>query len=461
MPAETTNSNRAIDKIEPTDQRLTSRGGLTLFQRYIQQTGWPDHFAETFSYLRRSAKGIKLDDAFEQILAFWMDGTGQHLTYFDDLKEDEGYAAGLERTCDQLVSSHQVKRLFGRIPFVAHAHFRPLLQRMFRWRLCEEAPDVVVLGMDTMVMDNDQAQTREGSQPTYRGVKGFQPFQITWNNTVVDAVFRGGAKHSNHGETVLNALSHLIPSIRRILGDTVPIMVRFDSGFFDQAILDWLEENRVGYVGAGKAYEDLKDYVQSLDPGLFERFGDKQRVWEYVEFGDRRASWDRGRRVVFTRPICEDDQYELFTSTCSFWYTNLGMGTNVDEYVRQADRVDSLSAEGIIEWAHGRGREELTHRHLKDFGWEQLPFKRFESNMGWYYGMVMAFNLFEAFKSDVGTDIFPNNAYPTTIRRRWMDVAGKVVSHAGQTVLKIVRGAYDRLNIATLWTRVNAPPSVA
>lgn len=460
MPAKSCYSKSRIHDIQPTDERFTSRAGLTLFQRYIQQTSWPEYFAETFSYLRRSAKGIGLTDAFEQMLAFWMDGTGQHLTYFDDLKSDEGYAAGLQRTSDQLVSSHPVKRLFGRISFVAHAHFRPLLQRMFLWRLRPDDPDNVVLGMDTMVMDNDQALKREGSQPPYRGVKGFQPFQITWNNTVVDAVFRGGAKHSNHGETVLNALRHLIPSIRRMLGDTIPIIVRFDSGFFDQTLLDWLEDHHVGYVGAGKAYEDLKEYVQSLDTELFERFGDEQSVWEYVEFGDRRFSWERGRRVVFTRPICEDDQYELFPPTCSFWYTNLGMGTEVDEYLRQAGAADSVSAEAIIEWAHGRGREELTHRHVKDFGWEQLPFKRFESNMGWYYVMVMAFNLFEAFKEDVGADVFPDGAYPTTIRRRGIDVAGKGVSHAGKTVLKIVRGAYDNRDFAALWQRVNAPPAV-
>lgn len=255
---------------------------------------------------------------------------------------------------------------------------------MFLWRLREEDPDGVVLGMDTMVMDNDPAHKREGSQPTDRGVKGFQPFQITGNNTVVDAVFRGGAKHSNHGETGVQALKHLIQSIREILGDTIPITVRFDSGFFDQVLLDWGEDHRVGYVGAGKAYKNLKAYVQSLDKEWFERFGDEQSVWEYVEFGDRRASWDRGRRVVFTRPNCENDQYKLFPPSCSFWYTNLGMGTEVDEYCRQAGRADSLNTEGIIQLAHGRSSEELTHRHLKDFGWEQLPFKQFESNMGWY-----------------------------------------------------------------------------
>ena len=460
MPDKTSNSKLKIHDIQPTDERLTSRGGLALFQRYLKNTGWPELLTKTFSYLRRNAKGVGVEDFFEQMFAFWADGTAQHLTYFDHLKEDDGYAAGLERTCEQLLSSHQVKRLFGRIPYVADAHFRTNLQRMFLWRLREDEPKVVKLGMDTMVMDNDQAHKREGSEPTYRGVKGFQPFQITYQNTIVDAVFRGGSKHSNHEDTALNALKHLIPKIRNLLGEDIPIIVRIDSGFFDQTLLDWMDNKDIGYVVAGKAYNDLKDYVQSLDDGLFQRFEGKTNSWDYVEFGDQRGSWNRSRRVVFTRPVCEDSQYVLFHPASSFWYTNLGMGMKIDEWLKESKTAENTATEDIIALAHGRGAEELTHRHFKDFGWEKMPFKRFESNMGFYYVMAIAFNLFEAFKHDVGGGIFPGGAYPTTIRRQWFDVAGKVVSHARRKILKIVNGAYESLKIPTLWQRANAPPAV-
>lgn len=463
MPVDSSNSKAKIRDIQPTDERLTSRAGLTLFLRYLQTTGWCHQLADTFSYLRRSSKGIGLEDFFEQIFAFWADGTGQHLTDFDDRKEDEGYAAGLERTTEQLVSSHQVKRLLGNIPYVAHAHFRRMVQKMFLWRLKEDEPAVLKLGLDTMVMDNDQAQQREGNEPTYRGVKGFQPFQITWNNTVVDAVFRGGSKHSNHGETALNALKHLIPTIRQQLGESIPIIIRIDSGFFDQTLLDWMDDHDVGYVVAGKAYEDLKEYVAKLNKREFDRFKSKKAAWRYVEFGDCRTSWSRGRRVVYTRPVLEEhkDQYDLFHPACSFWYTNLGMGYEVDEWIKQADTDRGTTSRDIIELAHGRGSEELTHRHLKEFGWEQLPFQNFESNMGLYFVMVMAFNLFEAFQHDIGADVFPENAYPRTIRRGWLDVAGKVVTHAGQSILKIARGVYKNQKFKQLWNRVNAPPAVA
>ena len=41
-------------------------------------------------------------------------------------------------------------------------------------------PPVVILGLDTMVMDNDDAPKRHGVKPTYKKVLGSQPLQMTW-----------------------------------------------------------------------------------------------------------------------------------------------------------------------------------------------------------------------------------------------------------------------------------------
>ena len=85
-------------------------------------------------------------------------------------------------------------RLFVPPPFAdpLHLAFADLLN-----------PTVIELGIDTMVMDNDDAKCRHGVKPTYKKKKGFQPLQMNWGRFIVDAVFRSGDKHSNHGDTVL------------------------------------------------------------------------------------------------------------------------------------------------------------------------------------------------------------------------------------------------------------------
>ena len=55
-----------------------------------------------------------------------------------------------------------------------------MLQRLFIWRLSIEQPELIKLGIDTMVLDNDDALKREGVDPTYKKVKGFQPLQMYW-----------------------------------------------------------------------------------------------------------------------------------------------------------------------------------------------------------------------------------------------------------------------------------------
>ncbi len=53
--------------------------------------------------------------------------------------------------------------------------------------------------------------------------------------------------------------------------------------------------------------------------------------------------------------------------------------------------------------------DELPHRKLKDFGFEELPFKRFVPNSAVYYCMLTSFFLFETYKEDVLTEVIPTS----------------------------------------------------
>ena len=68
---------------------------------------------------------------------------------------------------------------------------------LFIWRLKIKKPEVIILTLDTMPMDNDEAEEREGVSVTYKGYKGFQPLQIIWERKIVDVIFRSGSKPLN------------------------------------------------------------------------------------------------------------------------------------------------------------------------------------------------------------------------------------------------------------------------
>lgn len=463
MTANPAKSNKKISDIQPTDECLSSRAGLAVFNRYLEASGLLDELQQRFEFVRKINRGLEVKEAFKQLIMFFVDATKKHLTHFDELKEDEGYAATIENTLDEMASSHQIKRFCKAFPFFSYKFFRPLLRDMFLKRLELEQPGVIFLFMDTMVMDNDDAHQREGVGATYKNVKGFQPFQIFWQGLPVDAVFRGGEKHSNHGDTARKSLGHLIEAVREEYEKDVPIIVGFDGGFFDQKIMNFLEgKPNVGWIGSGKRFDDLQEYVQKLGEDSFDKFKDDDSAWEYAELGDCRGSWERFRRVIYSRPVSEDQQYTLqFHPASSFWYTNIGLGEKIDEVLCEAGKASYLQAERLLEMAHQRGEDELkSHRYLKDFAWEKLPFKSFTANMVMYYIMLIGFFSLRAFQWDVTEGIIDKDAYPSTIRRQFFDVAGKIIYHAGQYVLKIARHAYETLEFETIWVRCNSPPAL-
>ena len=448
------NSNQIINDVEITTDVLTSRAGLSLFVRYLRNIVVFPYLEDLFCKIRKSRKGQEISEIFKQLFCFFMDGTSRHLVYFDTLKEDEGYAKGIETDPVNMLSSHAVKRFFGAIWLPLTFLFRRVLKKLFLWRLNIVKPVVIVLGLDTMVMDNDEAEKRHGVKPTYKKEKGFQPLQMTWGRFIIDAIFRSGDKHSNHGDDVEKMVKGIVALIRKHYREDVSIVIRMDSGFFDQKLFKVFESLQIGYICGGKLYDDIGVFVSNCDKSPWGRYENRNQVWDYVEFGDRRGSWKRFRRCVFCRPVYEGKQILFkFARPDTVIYSNIGMGGAIDEQLRKVGMEDLFTPQGLIEAYHGRGCDELVHRALKDFASEQLPFKRFHQNAAFYYTILTAFFLYEAFKEDVCGPVIKVNSYATTLRRRILDVAGKIVGHSDKITLKITLSTWESLDFYQLWNK--------
>ncbi len=146
---------------------------------------------------------------------------------------------------------------------------------------------MIELGLDSMVLDNDDALKRQGVQPTYKKVRGFHPLQMNWGRYMVDAVFRGGSKHSNHGKTAEKMLVHIVKKIRRDYREDVAILVRMDAAFFDQKLFESCEGLKIGYLCGGKSYANVKHAAEkATDWQTFTSSG-KRKIWQYTEFMSR------------------------------------------------------------------------------------------------------------------------------------------------------------------------------
>ena len=454
-------SKAIIDGFEVTPDTLTGRGGLSLFVRYLRHIGIFPQIETFFGSMRKSRKGQPIGEVFKQVFCFFIDGTSRHMVYFDSLAADPGYAAATETEPQAMLSSHAAKRFFRSFWWPRIYLFRHLLQRLFVWRLRLQGPQVVVLGLDTMVMDNHEARVRHGVRPTYKRVKGFQPLQMTWQGFVIDSVFRRGDAHSNHGDTVEKMVRHIVARIRKHYRPEAAIIVRMDSGFFDQKLFEVFEKLGIGYICGGKLYKPIKQYVaqSQVDDTRWSRYEQGRQVWQYLEFGSKCRSWKRFRRTLLCRPLYEDSQMLLeFARPDTVLVTNLGMGGDIDQALAAVGAYHWLEPEAIVAGYHGRGSDELVHRALKEFGFEQLPFKRFSCNAAFYYTMLVAFFLYETFKQDVCAPVVNPVCYATTLRRRIIDIAAKIVRHGHRVVLKITAASFGQLNFTRLWRKSASPP---
>jgi hypothetical protein len=254
----------------------------------------------------------------------------------------------------------------------------------------------------------------------------------------------------------------VVRRIRKHYRKDIPIILRLDSGFFDQKLFKVFEELKIGYICAGKIYKDIREDIESLSPSAFSRYQKGEQRWDFVEFWDRRGTWNRSRRAIFCRPIGVDRQILLpFFRPETIFYTNLGCGEAIDEMLLSAGRFSLVQTESLIETYHQRGTDELIHRALKEFGSETLPFKRFAANAAFYYTMLLAFFLYETFKEDVCSEILEVTAYAHTLRRKVIDFAAKVVRHGGSLVLKVTQATWKILDFETLWRKSGAPPPFA
>lgn len=455
-------SELKISAIEETADRLTGRAGLTLFVSYLHGIDLFPLIDRFFGSIRKNKKGLAIYEIFKQILCFMFDGTSRRLTYFDQIREDSGYAGSIETDIKDMASSHQIKRFFNGFGWIRVFLFRRLLQKLFIWRLKIKQPDVIELGIDTMVMDNNDAEHRHGVKPTYKKKKGFQPLQMNWGHLFVDAVFRGGDKHSNNGDTVEKMIRHIVKKIRREYRQDVPIIIRMDTGFFDQAIFKVCEKLDIAYICGGKMYDEIKELAEKTEkPDWIPFCSGKKDDWEFFEFGTRRGTWDRFRRAIYCRLLHDGSQ--LYLPGCrpdTIIITNIGQGDKIDDILKAAGAEKYLDADQIVANYHVRGADELANRALKDFGHEQLPFKRFNPNAAWYYLMLLGHFLMETFKEDVASPVVPVRAYATTVRRKLIDVAGKIVSHSKQIVLKISSACLSALRFAELFEKCQKVPII-
>lgn len=468
-------TNFGLDSIQATSDLLTARAGIAPFAQFLTQLRIPQKLAGVFEGIRKeSDNSASTKDIFASILCWLMLGDSRHLKSFDDL-EKEGDIKALFNV-EKIPSSHALKRFLKRFHRSYEKKMRDFLASLFVRCLKKDTPECIVLGLDSMVMNNDDAKCRHGVSPTYKKKNGYHPLQMTYKNMIIDGIFRSGSRASHELKQSKAMIGRMVRLIREALGPDVVIIVRLDAGYFDQKLLKFMDEDlKIGFVVGGKLYADFKGGMEQLpeDGQNWGTYVSEGRSWKYTELGFKCKSWDKYYRAVLTQVESRKDGalFLEFARPTSLFLTNLGMRSDLfsekaNELVQQYETTD-----GLIGLYQGRGAEELCHRGFKDFGFEQLPMCGYVPNLVMYQLMLIGFASFEVFKREavVGLEAKPDErvdkikatSYASTVRRKLIDVAAKIVKTGGQLYLKLRHQTLSRLRFEQIWLRCfEAPPLI-
>ncbi len=455
-----------INKIAATDDKISSRGGLSLFLRYVQNIKLYELINSVILLkLALGSKGLGLQQFLKQMFAYFIDGTDMSMSGFDKKKTDKGYTSVLENTHNDMASSHQVKRMFIKFIVIPNVVYNKILHALFIWRLKIESPKIIQVGIDTMVMDNDQSKKKEGCEVTYKRKKGFQPLHISWGPFLIDVLFRKGNAHSNHGTDYTDRVTAIVELIRKRYSSKVPIMLCADSGFSDQKAFDYFDTINVHFITTSTIYNDVREYAELLPEEQYNELSKGKAIWKYFEFASKRDTWKRFRRSIFTTISCDEKgQYVIGLGnkkTDNLIYSNIGTNSVADTRLKEAGGEKYFKAENIITLSHQRGADELIHRSIKELATkEQLPFKRMGMNRAYYFLMVISHFIYETYKRDVTNDVIPITSYPNTFRRKIIDFATKITSGSGYIILNVPRTVFDNFKINDLWKKCQSPPII-
>ncbi len=455
-----------ITKIRATNDKISSRGGLALFLRYIANIKLYELIASVFLLkIIFGGKGLSLQQFLKQIFAYFMDGTDMSISGFDKKKTDKGYASVLENIETDMASSHQIKRFFIKLSIIPNQLYDKVLHELFMWRLKMESPKIIFLGIDTMVLDNDDSKKKEGCEVTYKKKKGFQPLHITWGPFLIDVLFRNGKAHSNHGTDYTDRIKAIVELIRERYSCDVPIILCADSGFADQKAFDYFDTINVHFITTSRIYEDIKEYSELMPSEQYEELAKDKLIWRLFEFASKRGTWKRFRRSIFTTLSCDENgQYIIGIGnkrTDNLIFTNIGTNEVADQRLVKAGGEEYLKAINIVKLSHQRGADELIHRSIKELATkEQLPFKRMGMNRAYYFMLVIVHFIFETYKRDVTNEVLSITSYPNTFRRKVIDFATKITSGSGYVILNIPKTIFDNFKLNDLWKKCQSPPVI-
>ena len=407
-------------KIETTKERLTAHGGLALMAEFNHGIGLrelTDRYLPPPGSHRGFEPSVMVDS-----LVLMLQGGGRSLEDLRELKNEEGLLKLIGR--DEIPEPDTVGDWLRRMgdPKRGEAGLKGL--DWVRVKINER-----VLrrdGIKEYTLDADATEIigeKADALFTYNWNKGYMPVAGFLYETPVCLYdeFREGNVAPAFGQKEFYLQCKKRMPVGKRIGN-----YRADSASYQAGLFNQLEEDGVKYGITADQDKAVKALIGLIKEGEW-----KEPVrgcgYELAETVHCMNGTKKAFRLVVKREIRR--QGELFeVKGVPYFYH--AVATNWLE-----EQKDTAA---VLKWHNQRGQAENFNKEIKiGFGMERMPCGQTYANAVFFRIGVIAYNLFVGFKRLSCPESWMKHTI-TTFRWKMVQVAGRIVKHAGQMVLKLM-----------------------
>lgn len=370
-----------IPRPEFEDQKLTSYSGLVVFQALFKRIGLKNKLTACFNHLNHSSvykpRTIFLILTLHIILGY---RRLRDCCYYQDDELIKKFL-GLQKLPDVSTISRIMKTSDGK----SVLKVRELSKNIVLERGVEEQSNRMTLDFDGTVQTT--RRFAEGSAVGYnkkrKGARSYYPLLCTLAQTeqVLDVYHRPGNVHDSNGakEFILNCLSSMKAKLPR-----VKLESRLDSAFFNESIIDELNQNDVEFTASVPfaRFAELKQMIESR-----KRWKKLTGEISYFEAQWKPKCWGEKYRFLFIRKLSKNYykgvlQLDLFEPY------------DYDHEYQVIVTNKNISAKKVMQFHCGRGSQEGVIGELKSqCSLDYIPFRNKCANELYLLAGIMAHNL--------------------------------------------------------------------
>jgi hypothetical protein len=426
------NTKKVNLPIEYSDKKVTPFGGLSLLKRFIDKTEIIEGLNGMNLPQPGSNRGYNPSDI---VLSFWLGvwtGASRYIhcdwVRYDKVLQD---IFNLE----QMPSQSTYSRFFNKFSQAKNDEIFPSLQH---WMMQKLDIGKITIDFDSTVITRygEQEGSAKGYNPNKKGRNSHHPLMafISQTRMVANAWLRPGNTAASS-----SCIEFMQETFQRCLASKEVGLVRADSGFYTEDILNYLESEHKNYVIAVRLYPNIKAEIIGASKWITLTKGIELSEMTFSHIDGKPRRYIIVKKQVEERPKASGKLlFEVPGYRFSCYVTNL-----------------DLPLDQIWNIYNSRADCENRIKELKqDFGLENFCLKGFWATEASFRFIMIAYNLISLFRHFALNE--HNKATLSTLKSYCFALGAWTASHSNKKVLKISLPTQRRSWMDGLFSKIEA-----